>query len=93
MADAGLALVSFGKHERKDDITREYLQRFDADEGVLYVGRAQEKARVVRTERRRSQEALELHIASPGRWQHLRLEPSCRYAPAWPTEGRNARHR
>ena len=53
VADAGVELVSFGKHERKDDITREYLQRFDADEGVLYVGRAQEKARVVRTERRR----------------------------------------
>jgi hypothetical protein len=53
VADAGVDLVSFGKHQRKDDITREYLQRFDADEGVLYVGRAQEKARVVRTERRR----------------------------------------
>ncbi len=46
-------LVSFGKHQRKDDITQQYLQRFDADEGILYVGRAQEKARVVRTERRR----------------------------------------
>ncbi|MGX6566879.1 hypothetical protein [Cupriavidus necator] len=32
---------------------QQYLQQFDADEGVLYVGRAQEKARVVRTERRR----------------------------------------
>jgi hypothetical protein len=46
-------LVSFGKHQRKDDITRHYLQRFDAGEGILYVGRAQEKARVVRTGRRR----------------------------------------
>jgi len=53
VADAEIDLVSFAKHERKDDITREYLQRFDADEGVLYVGRAQEKAWVVRTERRR----------------------------------------
>jgi hypothetical protein len=38
----------------KDDVTQQYLQQFDADEGLLYVGRAQEKARVVRTERRRS---------------------------------------
>src|SRR5438445_3945742 len=53
VAEQGVDLVSFGRYQRKDDITREYLQRFDADEGVLYVGRAQEKARVVRTERRR----------------------------------------
>ena len=53
VAAAEVDLVSFAKHERKDDITRDYLQRFDGDEGVLYVGRAQEKARVVRTERRR----------------------------------------
>jgi hypothetical protein len=42
------------KHQRKDDVTQQYLQQFDVEEGVLYVGRAQEKARVVRTERRRS---------------------------------------
>ena len=53
VAEHGVDMVSFTKHQRKDDITRQYLQRFDADEGVLYVGRAQEKARVVRTERRR----------------------------------------
>ena len=53
VADCGVDLVSFGKHQRKDDITQEYLRHFEADEGVLYVGRAQEKARVVRTERRR----------------------------------------
>ena len=53
VAEAGVDLVSFGKHQRKDDITQQYLQGFDAGEGVLYVGRAQEKARVVRTERRR----------------------------------------
>jgi hypothetical protein len=53
VAQQGVDLVSFGKHQRKDDITQQYLQRFDADEGILYVGRAQEKARVVRTERRR----------------------------------------
>ena len=48
----GVDLVSFGKHQRKDDITSQYLQQFHATEGVVYVGRAQEKAHVVRTERR-----------------------------------------
>jgi hypothetical protein len=54
VAEQGVEMVSFTKHQRKDDVTQQYLQQFDADEGVLYVGRAQEKARVVRTERRRS---------------------------------------
>jgi hypothetical protein len=51
--DEGLDLVSFRKDERKDDVTQKYLARFRGREGVLYVGRAQEKARVMRTERRR----------------------------------------
>ena len=54
VAEQGIEMVSFTKHQRKDDVTHQYLQQFDADEGVLYVGRAQEKARVVRTERKRS---------------------------------------
>ena len=49
VAEQGVEMVSFTKHQRKDDVTQQYLQQFDADEGVLYVGRAQEKARVVRT--------------------------------------------
>jgi hypothetical protein len=48
----GLDLVHFVKDQRKDDITQSYLADHDATEGVLYVGRAQEKASVVRTERR-----------------------------------------
>lgn len=54
VAEQGLEMVSFAKHQRKDDVTQQYLQQFDALEGVLYVGRAQEKARVVRAERQRS---------------------------------------
>src|SRR5450755_4757527 len=42
------------KWQRKDDVTQKYLRRFTQCEGVLYVGKAQEKARVMRTERRRS---------------------------------------
>jgi hypothetical protein len=48
---SGLDLVHFGK-ERKDDLTQRYLAGFTGTEGVLYVGRAQEKAGVWRTQRR-----------------------------------------
>src|SRR6195256_307650 len=54
VADEGIDLVSFAKGERKDDVTQKYLRSFRRSEGVLYVGKAQEKARVMRTERRRS---------------------------------------
>jgi hypothetical protein len=49
----GIDLVAFEKGQRKDDVTQKYLQSFGKSEGVVYVGKAQEKARVMRTERRR----------------------------------------
>src|SRR4029077_4844555 len=52
--DEAIDLVSFEKRERKDDVTQRYLRSFRKREGVLYVGKAQEKARVMRTKRRRS---------------------------------------
>jgi len=48
----GLDLMHFAKGQRKDDLTQQYLACHDGSEAVLYVGRAQEKAAVVRTERR-----------------------------------------
>jgi hypothetical protein len=54
VAARGLELVSFGK-ERKDDVAGEFLARFTGAEGVLFVGRAQEKALVWRTQRRYNQ--------------------------------------
>jgi hypothetical protein len=54
VAARGLELVSFGK-ERKDDVAQEFLARFSGAEGVLFVGRAQEKALVWRTQRRYNQ--------------------------------------
>ncbi len=48
----GLDLVHFGKGQRKDDITQRLLAGFTAAEGMLYVGRAQEKSNVWRTRRR-----------------------------------------
>jgi len=48
----GVDLVSFAKGERKDDVAQEYLARFQGEEGILFVGKAQEKANVFRTEKR-----------------------------------------
>jgi hypothetical protein len=50
----GVDIVDFAKRQRKDEVTQRYLARFRASEGVLYIGKAQEKARVMRTERRRN---------------------------------------
>ena len=49
----GLDLVTFEKGQRKDDVAQQYLATFQGDEGVLFVGKAQEKASIFRTEKRR----------------------------------------
>lgn len=49
----GIDLVAFEKGQRKDDVAQDYLATFDGEEGVLFVGKAQEKASVFRTEKRR----------------------------------------
>lgn len=53
-ADHRVPLIDFVKGQRKDDVMHEYLARCDGSEQVLFIGRAQEKARVFRTERRRN---------------------------------------
>lgn len=45
-------LVDFKRGQRKDDIAKEHLARFSGSEGVLFIGRAQEKTTVFRTEKR-----------------------------------------
>ncbi len=54
IAARDLDLVHFGKGEDKDAIARRYLAAFPDPEGVLFVGRAQEKAWVFRTQKRRN---------------------------------------
>ncbi len=49
----GVDLVTFEKGQRKDDVAQAYLATFQGDEGVLFIGKAQEKASVFRTEKRR----------------------------------------
>jgi hypothetical protein len=53
VATEGVDLVTFEKGQRKDDVAQEYLAKFNGEEGVLFVGKAQEKASVFRTEKRR----------------------------------------
>jgi hypothetical protein len=50
--DLKIPLHTFKKGERKDDVAAEYRGRYTANEGVVFVGKAQEKAKVFRTERR-----------------------------------------
>jgi hypothetical protein len=52
----GVDLVHFEKGQRKDDVARSYLARHDGSEGVLFVGRTQEKATVYATAKRRNPE-------------------------------------
>jgi hypothetical protein len=47
-----IPVVLFKKGQRKDDVAAEYLARSQATEGVLFLGKAQEKANVFRTEKR-----------------------------------------
>jgi hypothetical protein len=44
--------VDFVKGQRKDDVMHEHLAGFSGTEGVLFVGRAQEKTNLFRTEKR-----------------------------------------
>jgi hypothetical protein len=44
--------VDFVKGQRKDDVMQEQLASFTASEGVVFIGRAQEKTNVFRTEKR-----------------------------------------
>ncbi len=53
-ADHHIPVIDFAKGQRKDDVAHEFLAAFDQPEGVLFVGRAQEKTAVFRTEKRRN---------------------------------------
>jgi hypothetical protein len=50
----GIELITFKRGERKEEVAQRYLAEFPGQEGVLFIGKAQEKAPVVRTERRRN---------------------------------------
>ena len=47
-----IPVVHFKKGQRKDDVAAEYRARFQGTEGILFLGKAQEKVSVFRTEKR-----------------------------------------
>jgi hypothetical protein len=56
-----IAWVDFARGQRKDDVMHEYLAVFEAagkTEGVLFIGRAQEKTALFRTEKRRDRDGV-----------------------------------
>ena len=52
-AGCGIPWVDFARGQRKDDVAREFLAGFTGTEGVLFIGRAQEKVPLFRTRKRR----------------------------------------
>ena len=50
--DNGIPVVAFQKGERKNDVAAQYRAACQGEEGVLFIGKAQEKVRVIRTRRR-----------------------------------------
>jgi hypothetical protein len=51
---AGVPLITFPRDRRKEDVAAAYRADFPHEEGVVLVGRAQEKTPVFRTEKRRN---------------------------------------
>lgn len=71
--DQRVPWVDFVKGQRKDDVMAEHLADFTAEEGVVFIGRAQEKTRLFRTERRRDAngDAYPWIVASTGVVNHF----------------------
>jgi len=51
-ASCGIPWVDFAKGQRKDDVALKFLAGFTGTEGVLFIGRAQEKVQLFRTRKR-----------------------------------------
>src|SRR3954470_5426631 len=52
--DNQVPMITFASGQRKDDIANQRRAAFARDEGVVFVGKAQEKCTVYRTEKRRN---------------------------------------
>lgn len=51
--EGDIPMITFQKGQRKDDVAKAYLGRFSHQEGIVFIGKAQEKVPAFRTERRR----------------------------------------
>ncbi|MDQ6849088.1 MAG: hypothetical protein M3070_03720 [Actinomycetota bacterium] len=60
--------VDFVKGQRKDDVMHERLAEFSAEQGVVFIGRAQEKTKLFRTEKRHDRDGRSYPwiVARPG---------------------------
>jgi hypothetical protein len=54
VAQEPIPLITFTKGQRTDDIAKDHHARFQGTEGIVFVGKAQEKTPVFGTERRRN---------------------------------------
>ena len=63
-----IPVVPFEKGQRKDDLAQSFFSSSKPEEGVLFIGKAQEKVSVFRTERRRSQRRSYPWIVDPAPW-------------------------
>jgi hypothetical protein len=63
-ADRQIPWVDFARGQRKDDVAHEYLAAFTATEGMLFIGRAQEKVPLFRTRKRRRADGSQ--VREPG---------------------------
>jgi hypothetical protein len=54
--EQGVPLIQFEKGQRKDDVMAQQLAGYKKSEGVVFIGKAQEKVPVFRTEKRRNPE-------------------------------------
>ena len=54
VAERGIPMVQFCKGQRNDAVMAEHLRRFAHEEGIVFVGKAQENTPVFRTERHRN---------------------------------------
>ena len=58
-------VVPFLKGQRKDDIAAAYRKKFNKPEGVVFIGKAQEKTRVFRTASPERANGCDLSLAGP----------------------------
>src|SRR3954467_15966097 len=54
VAQEQIPLITFAKGQRKDDIAKQYHSQFLGSEGIVFVGKAQEKTPVFCTEKRKN---------------------------------------
>src|SRR6201982_3527649 len=54
VSERQIPMVQFCKGQRKDEVIAEHLRRFAHEEGIVFVGKAQENTPVFRTEQRRN---------------------------------------